>query len=167
VPVTEMDIRRVTPPPYVEVTAPDNAPNVVIVMLDDFGFGQASTFGGPIHMPTLDALANRGLRYNRFHTTSTCSPTRMALLTGRNAHAANMGSVAEISNAYTGYTARRPNYVAPLAEILRLNGYATAAFGKSHETPPREISAAGPFDRWPTHSGFDKFYGFMGGVADQ
>jgi arylsulfatase len=166
-PITEIDFRKVTAPPPFAVEAPPGAPNVVIILLDDIGFGQTMPFGGPIPMPTLDRLAQSGLKYNCFHTTALCSPTRMALLTGRNHHSAGAGTVMEISNCYPGSTGRRPNNVAPLAEILRLNGYSTAAFGKSHETPAWERSASGPFDRWPTHSGFDKFYGFMGGDTDQ
>ncbi|MGH7586041.1 MAG: arylsulfatase [Gemmatimonadales bacterium] len=166
-PITEIDARNVTPPPRFEVTAPRGAPNVVIVLLDDIGFGHSSAFGGPISMPTLDRLAREGLRYNRFHTTALCSPTRMALLTGRNHHATNTGAIMELATAFPGNTGVRPNSVAPLAEMLRLNGYSTAAFGKYHETPPWETSVSGPFDRWPTHSGFDKFYGFIGGETNQ
>jgi arylsulfatase len=118
-------------------------------------------------MPTLDALANEGLRFNEFHTTALCSPTRAALLSGRNHHVNNMSSITETATAFQGATGVRPDSVAPLAEMLRLNGYATAAFGKSHETPVWELSASGPTDRWPTRSGFDKFYGFIGGETDQ
>lgn len=166
-PVTELDARNVKAPPRFAVTPPEGAPNVLIVLIDDMGFGQSSAFGGPIHMPTLDKMADTGLRYNRFHTTALCSPTRTALLTGRNHHVNNMGSITETATSFPGNTGIRPNSVAPLAEILRLNGYNTAAFGKYHETPAWEISVAGPFDRWPTHSGFDKFYGFMGGESNQ
>jgi arylsulfatase A-like enzyme len=127
------------------------------------GFGQASAFGGPVHMPTVETLANEGLRFNEFHTTALCSPTRTALLTGRNHHMANMSSITETATAFTGATGVRPDSVAPVAEMLRLNGYATAAYGKSHETPTWELSNSGPTDRWPTRSGFDKFYGFIGG----
>jgi len=165
--ITELDARKATPPPRFEVKAPSNAPNVVIVLLDDFGFGQAATFGGPIEMPTLDRLAQNGLRYNAFHTTTLCSPTRTALLTGRNHHSNNAGAVMELATAFPGNTGVRPRSVAPLAEILRLNGYSTAAFGKYHETAPWEVSVSGPLDRWPTHSGFDKFYGFLGGETNQ
>jgi len=140
---------------------------VLIVLIDDMGFGQSSAFGGPVHMPTVGALAHEGLRFNEFHTTALCSPTRTALLTGRNHHMNNMGSITETATAFQGNTGVRPNSVAPLAEMLRLNGYATAAFGKSHETPVWELSASGPTDRWPTRSGFDKFYGFIGGETDQ
>ncbi|MGH7681704.1 MAG: arylsulfatase, partial [Candidatus Eiseniibacteriota bacterium] len=166
-PITEEDARKATPPPRFEVKAPEGAPNVVIVLIDDMGFGHPSAFGGPIHMPTLDRLATEGLRYNRFHTTALCSPTRTALLTGRNHHVNNAGAIMELATAFPGNTGIRPNAVAPLAEILRLNGYSTAAFGKYHETPPWEASVSGPFDRWPTHSGFDKFYGFIGGETNQ
>lgn len=164
---TILDARNATPPPSFQVKAPANAPNVLIVLIDDMGFGQSSAFGGPIHMPTVDRLANNGLRYNDFHTTALCSPTRAALLTGRNHHVCNMGSVTETATAFPGQTGKRPNSVAPLAEMLRLNGYATAAFGKSHETAVWEVSPSGPTDRWPTRSGFDKFYGFIGGEANQ
>jgi arylsulfatase A-like enzyme len=166
-PVTELDARNVKPPPFFQVKAPAGAPNVLIVLIDDMGFGQSSAFGGPVHMPTVEALANEGLRFNEFHTTALCSPTRTALLTGRNHHMNNMGSITETATAFTGNTGVRPNSVAPLAEMLRLNGYATGAFGKSHETPVWELSASGPTDRWPTRSGFDKFYGFLGGETDQ
>lgn len=165
--ITEQDARNVTPPPRFEVRAPEAAPNVLIVLIDDFGFGQSATFGGPIPMPTLQRLADGGLRYNRFHTTALCSPTRMALLTGRNHHVNNAGAIMELATALPGNTGVRPNEVAPVAEILRRNGYSTAAFGKYHETAPWEASVSGPFDRWPTRSGFDKFYGFIGGETNQ
>ncbi len=164
---TELDARNVKPPPRFEVKAPAGAPNVLIVLLDDMGFGQSSAFGGPIHMPTVEALANDGLRFNEFHTTALCSPTRIALLTGRNHHMNNMGGITEIATAFPGNTGQRPNAIAPLAEMLRLNGYSTAAFGKSHETAAWELSVSGPTDRWPTRSGFDKFYGFLGGETNQ
>ena len=164
---TVFDVRNATPPPRFEVKAPINAPNVLIVLIDDMGFGQSSAFGGPIHMLTVERLANEGLRYNHFHTTALCSPTRAALLSGRNHHTNNMGSITETATAFPGQTGRRPNNVAPLAEMLRLNGYSTAAFGKSHETAAWELSPSGPTDRWPTRSGFDKFYGFIGGEANQ
>ena len=140
---------------------------MLIVLIDDMGFGQSSAFGGPIHMPTVERLAKSGLRYNQFHTTALCSPTRAALLTGRNHHMSNMGSITETATAFPGQTGQRPNSVAPLAEMLRLNGYSTAAFGKSHETAAWEVSPSGPTDRWPTRSGFDKFYGFIGGETNQ
>jgi arylsulfatase len=165
--ITEPDARKATPPPRFEVKAPQAAPNVVIVLIDDFGFGHSSTFGGAVQTPTLEALASGGLRYNRFHTTALCSPTRTALLTGRNHHVNNAGAIMELATAFPGNTGVRPNSVAPLAETLRLNGYSTAAFGKYHETAPWEASVSGPYDRWPTRSGFDKFYGFIGGETNQ
>ena len=164
---TVFDVRNATPPPRFEVKAPANAPNVLIVLIDDMGFGQSSAFGGPISMPTVERLANAGLRYNEFHTTALCSPTRTALLSGRNHHMNNMGSITETATAFPGQTGQRPNSVAPVAEMLRLNGYSTAAFGKSHETAAWEVSPSGPTDRWPTRSGFDKFYGFIGGETNQ
>jgi arylsulfatase len=166
-PITELDARKVKPPPRFEVNAPKGAPNVVIVLIDDMGFGQPSTFGGGIAMPTLDKLAAGGLRYNQFHTTALCSPTRVALKYGRNHHSANAGSVMEIATAFPGNQGRIPNNMAPLAEMLRLNGYNTAAFGKWHETAPWEVSVSGPQDRWPTRQGFEKFYGFIGGETNQ
>jgi arylsulfatase len=164
---TELDARDVKPPPRFEVKAPAGAPNVVIVLIDDVGFGAAGTFGGPVPMPTLDRLAQQGLRYNNFHTTALCSPTRVALKSGRNHHTAEAGSIMETATAFPGNTGQIPNAVAPLAEMLRLNGYSTAAFGKWHETAPWEVSVSGPLDRWPTHQGFDKFYGFIGGETNQ
>jgi arylsulfatase A-like enzyme len=164
---TVFDARNATPPPRFQVKAPANAPNILIVLIDDMGFGQSSAFGGPINMPTVERLANAGLRYNEFHTTALCSPTRAALLSGRNHHMNNMGSITETATAFPGQTGQRPNSVAPVAEMLRLNGYSTAAFGKSHETAAWEVSPSGPTDRWPTRSGFDKFYGFLGGETNQ
>ena len=163
----EIDARDVPVPPRFEVRAPAGAPNIVIVLIDDMGFGVPATFGGPVSMPTLDELATQGLRYNNFHTTAVCSPTRAALKSGRNHHTVNMAFVTELATALPGATGQIPNATAPLAETLRLNGYATAAFGKWHETAAWEASIAGPFDRWPTHQGFDKFYGFIGGETNQ
>jgi len=164
---TELDARNAKAPERFEVKAPAKAPNVVIVLIDDIGFGQSSAFGGPVEMPTLEKLAKNGLKYNRFHTTALCSPTRVALLTGRNHHLNNAGAIMELATAFQGNTGIRPTSVAPLAQILKYNGYSTAAFGKYHETPPWEVSVSGPFDRWPTESGFDKFYGFIGGETNQ
>ena len=164
---TELDARNAAKPERFEVKAPAKAPNVVIVLLDDIGFGQASSFGGPVNMPTLEKLAKNGLKYNRFHTTALCSPTRVALLTGRNHHLNNAGAIMELATGYPGNTGIRPKSVAPLAQILSYNGYSTAAFGKYHETPPWEVSVSGPYERWPTQSGFDKFYGFIGGETNQ
>ncbi|HTO98411.1 MAG TPA: arylsulfatase [Myxococcales bacterium] len=163
-----LDIRNAPPPPpRFQVEAPAGAPNVLIVLIDDMGFGQSSAFGGPIHMPTLDRLARGGLRYNQFHTTALCSPSRSALLTGRNHHMNNTGSIMETATAYPGNTGQRPESIAPLAMMLRYNGYSTAHFGKNHETAAWEVSPSGPTDRWPTRNGFDKFYGFMGGETNQ
>ena len=164
---TEIDARNAKAPARFEVKAPANAPNVVIVLIDDIGFGHSSAFGGPIKMPTLEKLAANGLKYNRFHTTALCSPTRTALLTGHNHHPNNAGAIMEVATAFPGNTGIRPQSIPPLAQILRLNGYSTAAFGKYHETPPWEVSISGPIDRWPTGSGFDKFYGFIGGETNQ
>jgi len=148
-----LDVRNAAPPPpRFNVKAPAGAPNVLIVLIDDMGFGQSSAFGGPVHMPTVERLANSGLRYNQFHTAALCSPTRAALLTGRNHHVVNFGSIAETATAYPGNTGQRPLSVAPLATMLRYNGYATAAFGKSHETAAWEVSPSGPTDRWPTRA---------------
>jgi arylsulfatase len=164
---TTLDARDAKAPARFEVKAPAKAPNVVIVLIDDQGFGVSSAFGGPVMEPTLDKLAANGLKYNRFHTTALCSPTRVALLTGRNHHLNNAGAVMELATGFPGNTGGRPNSIAPLAEMLRLNGYSTAAFGKYHETAPWEVSVSGPYDRWPTRSGFDKFYGFIGGETNQ
>jgi len=163
----ELDARNTTPPPRFEVKAPKGAPNVVVVLIDDMGFGATSTFGGPISMPVFDQMAAEGIRYNRFHTTALCSPTRTALLTGYNHHSNNAGSIMETATSYPGNNGIRPQSITPMAEVLRQNGYSTAAFGKYHETPPWEISISGSLDRWPTHSGFDKFYGFIGGETNQ
>lgn len=164
---TELDARNVKPPPRFQVKAPDGAPNVLIILLDDMGFGVPSPFGGPAHMPTADQLAQEGLRYNNFHTTALCAPTRTALLSGRNHHVNNMGSITETATAFPGNTGQRPDNVAYISQILRLNGYSTAHFGKNHETAAWEVSPSGPTDRWPTRQGFDKFYGFFGGETNQ
>ncbi|MFN8256741.1 MAG: arylsulfatase [Bacteroidales bacterium] len=164
---TELDVRNVKPPQRFEVKAPSGAPNVVVVLIDDMGFGVPDCFGGIVEMPTLQKLAENGLVYNRFHTTALSSPTRMALLTGYNHHSNNAGSVMETSTTFPGNNAVRPQTITPMAEVLRQNGYNTAAFGKYHETPPWEISVSGPQDRWPTRSGFEKFYGFIGGETNQ
>ena len=165
--ITELDARNAKAPPRFEVKPTEKAPNVVVVLIDDFGFGQSAAFGGPIKMPTLDQLAANGLKYNRFHTTALCSPTRTALLTGYNHHSNNAGAIMELATAFPGNTGIRPQTITPIAQVLRMNGYSTAAFGKYHETPPWEGSVLGPFDRWPTGSGFDKFYGFIGGETNQ
>jgi arylsulfatase len=165
--ITEIDVRKAKMPPRFEVRAPAKAPNVVIVLIDDMGFGVPSTFGGPVPMPTLDKLAQNGLRYNNFHTTALCSPTRAALKSGRNHHQVNMAFITEMATGFPGATGQVPSTTAPLAETLRLNGYSTAAFGKWHETAAWETSESGPFDRWPLRQGFDKFYGFLGGETNQ
>ncbi len=164
---TVLDARNATAPPRFDVRAPAQAPNVLIVLIDDMGFGQPGAFGGPINMPTAERLAKSGLKYNQFHTTALSSPTRIALLTGRNHHTNNTGSIMETATAFPGNTGQRPQSVAPLAMMLRYNGYSTAHFGKNHETAAWEVSPSGPTDRWPTRSGFDKFYGFMGGETNQ
>ncbi|HRZ20203.1 MAG TPA: arylsulfatase [Bacteroidales bacterium] len=163
----ELDVRNATAPPRFEVKAPAGAPNVVVVLIDDMGFGVSEAFGGPIPMPTLDRLANYGLRYTRFHTTALSAPTRMALLTGYNHHSNNMGVITEAATTFPGYTGVRPQTITPMAEVLRQNGYNTAQFGKCHEVPPWELSNNGPQDRWPTRSGFEKFYGFLGGETNE
>lgn len=147
--------------------APKGAPNVLLILLDDVGFGAASTFGGPVATPAFDALASEGLRYNRFHTTAVCSPTRAALLTGRNQHRSNFGIASGGELPQAGYTGIWPRSTASVAQVLRSNGYSTGAFGKWHNTPNWEASPVGPFDRWPTGLGFEYFYGFIAGEADQ
>ena len=153
--------------PITPLRPPAGAPNVLVILLDDVGFGASSVFGGPVDTPVAQRLADGGLRYTRFHTTALCSPTRQALLTGRNHHSVGMGAITELATAAPGYNTIRPNTKATLAETLRLNGYATAQFGKCHEVPVWETSPAGPFDRWPTGSGFEYFYGFVGGETNQ
>ncbi len=147
--------------------APKGAPNIVLILLDDVGFGATSVTGGPVPAPVLDKLAAGGLRYNQFHVNALCSPTRAALLSGRNDHQVGFGTVAEISSGYPGYNARWPRSAASVAEVLRLNGYSTAAIGKWHNTAPAEAGPTGPFDRWPTGLGFEYFYGFNGGETYQ
>jgi arylsulfatase A-like enzyme len=154
-------------PAIAPLRPPAGAPNVLIILLDDVGFGSSSAFGGPVNTPTVERLAAEGLKFNRFHTTALCAPTRAALLTGRNHHAVGMGSVPDLATSAPGYNSMRPDDCAPLALTLRLNGYSTAQFGKCHEVPLWETSPMGPFDRWPTGSGFEYFYGFIGGEANQ
>ena len=151
-----------------QLRPPKGAPNVLIVLIDDAGFGSSSAFGGPCQTPNAEKLAAGGLKYNRFHTTALCSPTRQALLTGRNHHTVGMGGITEIASGAPGYTSVLPNTCAPLAKTLKLNGYATAQFGKCHEVPVWETSSAGPFNAWPSAGGgFDYFYGFLGGETNQ
>jgi arylsulfatase A-like enzyme len=155
-------------PPIVPLRPPAGAPNVLVVLLDDVGFGASSTFGGPCNTPTFERLAADGLRYTRFHTTALCSPTRAALLSGRNHHSVGMGGITEIATSAPGYNSLRPRNKAPLAETLKLNGYSTGHFGKCHEVPVWETSPMGPFDRWPSPgNGFEHFYGFIGGETNQ
>lgn len=166
-PITTLDARDAKAPPVFQVTAPKGAPNVVVILLDDLGFGGTSAFGGVIDTPHIDELASRGLMYNQFHTTALCSPTRQALKTGRNHHSANQAKITEVATSFPGATGMLPNDVAGIGEMLRLNGYSTAAFGKWHETAVWEISPSGPFARWPNMQGFDEFYGFLGGETNQ
>ena len=155
-------------PPIEQLRPPEGAPNVLVILLDDAGFGSSSAFGGPCQTPTFERLAEQGLKYNRFHTTALCSPTRQALLTGRNHHAVGMGGITEIATSAPGYNSIRPKAAAPLAETLKLNGYSTAQFGKCHEVPVWETSPMGPFDGWPAGGGgFEHFYGFIGGETNQ
>ena len=156
-----------TYPPITTLRPPEGAPNVLIVLLDDVGFGGSSAFGGPCNTPTAERLAAGGLKLNRFHTTALCSPTRQALLTGRNHHSVGMGGITEIATSAPGNSSVRPKEKAPIAETLVLNGYSTAQFGKCHEVPVWEVSPVGPFHQWPTGSGFEYFYGFVGGEANQ
>jgi len=155
-------------PPIRDIRPPAGAPNVLIVLIDDAGFGSSSAFGGPCQTPTFEKLAANGFRYNRFHTTALCSPTRQALLTGRNHHSAGMGCITELATSAPGYSSVLPKNKAPLAMTLKLNGYATAQFGKCHEVPVWQTSPMGPFDAWPTGGGgFEYFYGFLGGETNQ
>ena len=154
-------------PPITTLRPPEGSPNVLIVLIDDVGFGASSAFGGPCNTPVAERLAANGLKLNRFHTTALCSPTRQALLTGRNHHSVGMGAITEMATSAPGNSSIRPKEKAPIAETLRLNGYATGQFGKCHEVPVWEVSPAGPFHQWPTGSGFEYFYGFIGGEANQ
>ena len=155
-------------PPIEQLRPPKGAPNVLIILIDDAGFGSSSAFGGPCQTPNAEKLAAGGLKFNRFHTTALCSPTRQAMLTGRNHHSAGMGGITEIATGAPGYSSVLPNTISPLARTLKLNGYSTAQFGKCHEVPVWETSPVGPFDAWPTGGGgFEYFYGFIGGEANQ
>ena len=155
-------------PPIEPLRPPKGAPNVLIVLLDDVGFAASSAFGGPCATPNFEKLASGGLKYNRFHTTALCSPTRQALLTGRNHHSVGMGGITEIATSAPGYCSILPKNKAPLAMTLKLNGYSTAQFGKCHEVPVWQTSPLGPFDQWPTGGGgFEYFYGFIGGETNQ
>ncbi|TGD88232.1 arylsulfatase [Mycolicibacterium sp. CH28] len=154
-------------PPITTLRPPQGAPNVLVVLIDDVGFAASSAFGGPCNTPVAERLAGNGLKLNRFHTTALCSPTRQALLTGRNHHSVGMGAITEMATSAPGNSSIRPKDKAPIAETLKLNGYSTAQFGKCHEVPLWEVSPVGPFHQWPTGSGFEYFYGFVGGEANQ
>jgi arylsulfatase len=154
-------------PPIEPVRPPAGAPNILVILIDDVGFGASSAFGGPCHTPTAERLAANGLKYTRFHTTALCAPTRSALLTGRNHHSVNMAAVTEVATSAPGYSSVRPKDKAAIAEILKLNGYSTSQYGKCHEVPVWETSPMGPFNAWPTGSGFEYFYGFIGGETNQ
>ncbi len=156
-----------TPSFPLPVTAAKGSPNVLLILLDDVGFGMCSTYGGPVPTPHMDKLANNGLKYTRFHTTALCSPTRGALLAGRNHHSVSTGVIIEMGTGYPGYTGIIPKSTALVSQTLRDNGYATGMFGKWHNTPEPDISPSGPFDRWPTGLGFDYFYGFNQGETHQ
>jgi arylsulfatase A-like enzyme len=169
-PIDVIDARdpAATFPPIEPLRPPEGAPNVLVILIDDAGFGSSSAFGGPCETPNFERLAEQGISYNRFHTTALCSPTRQALLTGRNHHAVGMGGITEIATSAPGYNSIRPKAAAPLAQTLKLNGYSTAQFGKCHEVPVWETSPVGPFDAWPTGGGgFEHFYGFIGGETNQ
>ena len=155
-------------PPIEPLRPPKGAPNVLVILIDDCGFGASNVFGGPIATPAAEKLAKNGLKFNRFHTTALCSPTRQALLTGRNHHSVNMGAICELATSSPGYSSILPKDKAPLAMTLKLNGYSTAQFGKCHEVPVWETSLLGPFNQWPTGGGgFEYFYGFLGGECNQ
>jgi arylsulfatase A-like enzyme len=155
-------------PPIEKLRPPEGAPNVLVVLIDDAGFGSASAFGGPCRTPNAEKLAANGLKFNRFHTTALCSPTRQALLTGRNHHSVGMGGITEIATGAPGYNSVLPNTMSPIARTLKLNGYNTAQFGKCHEVPVWQTSPVGPFDAWHAGGGgFEYFYGFIGGEANQ
>jgi arylsulfatase A-like enzyme len=163
----DIDVRKSTPEWPEPVKAAQGAPNILLVLVDDVGFSTTSTFGGPVSTPNFERLAAAGLRYNAFHVNALCSPSRAALLSGRNAHEIGFGTVAEIGAGYPGYNTLWPKSSAPIAEVLKDNGYSTAAFGKWHNTPAWQVSPAGPFDRWPTGLGFEYYYGFMSGADNQ
>jgi len=166
-PITTLNARDMANPQVFEVTAPKGAPNVIVILVDDLGFGGTSHFGGPVPTPVFDRLADEGITYNQFHSTALCSPTRQALKTGRNHHSAAMGKITEFATSFPGYTGVLPDDVASIGKMLGYNGYSTAAFGKWHETAVWEISPSGPMARWPNHQGFDEFYGFLGGETNQ
>src|ERR1022692_1886918 len=149
------------------VVPPKGAPNVLLIMTDDQGYGVPGTFGGVIPTPSLDRIAKAGLRYIEFNSTALCSPTRAALITGRNHHSTGFGVITELSTGFPGYDSIIGSYNATIGRILKDNGYSTSWFGKNHNTPAYQYTVAGPFDQWPSGMGFDYFYGFMGGETDQ
>ncbi len=163
----DIDVRQSTPSWPKPVTASQGAPNIVLILIDDVGFSTTSTFGGPVDTPNFNKLAAEGLRYNEFHVNALCSPSRAALLSGRNAHEMGFGTVAELGAGYPGYNTLWPKDSVSVAEVLKDNGYNTAAFGKWHNTPAWQVSPSGPFDRWPTGLGFEHFYGFLSGADNQ
>jgi arylsulfatase A-like enzyme len=150
-----------------QIVPPKDAPNILLIITDDVGFGAPSTFGGVIPTPSLDRIANDGLRFTNFHTTALCSPTRAALITGRNHHSVGFGVISEMATGYPGYNSVITKDKATIGEILKQNGYATSWFGKNHNTPAFTTSAVGPFDQWPSGMGFEYFYGFNGGETNQ
>jgi arylsulfatase A-like enzyme len=155
-------------PPIRQLRPPTGAPNVLVILIDDVGYGASSAFGGPCYTPNFEKLGANGLKFTRFHTTALCSPTRQALLTGRNHHSVGMGGITEIATSAPGYNSVLPNTCSPLARTLKLNGYSTSQFGKCHEVPVWQTSPMGPFDSWPTGGGgFEYFYGFLGGETNQ
>ena len=162
-PITEMDWRKVPPPKRFAVKPPQGAPNVVIILMDQAGYADPATMGGPIRTPTMDKLAQDGLTYTNFHVNALCSPSRVALLTGRNSHQNSMAGVAGTNTAYPGDTGMRPPTISTIGTMLQSWGYVTGYFGKNNEVPENEVNVSGPFDRWPTRSGFDKFYGYIAG----
>src|SRR6201984_15205 len=149
------------------VVPPQGAPNVLLIMTDDQGYGVSGTFGGVVPTPSMDRIAQMGLRYTQFHSTALCSPTRAALITGRNHHSVGFGQISEMATGYPGYDSVIPKDKATIGTILRDNGYSTSWFGKNHNTPTYLYSLAGPFDQWPSGMGFEYFYGFMGGETNQ
>ncbi len=153
--------------PALPLTAPKDAPNVLVIVLDDVGYGQLGCYGGPIQTPNLDKLAAGGLRYNNFHTTALCSPSRGALLTGRNHHAIGLAAITEGATGYPGNYGSIPKSAGTIAETLKQNGYNTMALGKWHLAPYTAYTSAGPFDRWPLGMGFEKYYGFLGGGSSR
>ncbi|TWU67048.1 arylsulfatase [Crateriforma conspicua] len=166
-PIKTLDARDMGTPSVFEVKPPKGAPNVIIILVDDLGFGGTSHFGGPVKTDTFDKLAKQGIFYNQFHSTALCSPTRQALKTGRNHHSAAMGKITELATSFPGYTGVLPDDVAAIGKMMNYNGYSTSAYGKWHETAVWEISPSGPMSRWPNRQGFDEFYGFLGGETNQ